>query len=206
LGLFAAPAWASKPKPDCSEAHAWFSFDGVATDRVYLFGNVGRQTEPYGLNGGNNSGKILKFNDDDVPSIGPLYIFHNSFFTSQDFISEGRTKDLRVWSNAIYFTGAGTPVGADASWQASYLFDHNVMNKPLPSAAHATQATQETVADPGFADGASGALSLGPKSAAVDAGRAFDLVGTSSQFDGQAPDAGAFEGTHRYIGPTYQRI
>ena len=187
-------------------AHAWFSLTEARVGYFYFFGNVGFITDKpcYPDKPDHCNGKVFKFEKIGPYPIGPIYIFHNSWYLKSSVFAGGLSRNIKHYNNAIEFED---PKGffLEPLMHDSYDFDYDLSNKKFDSILRSNDHEVNGIrGDPGFTNPQKGDFSLTASSIAVDKGRKLKFFKWRSVYEGQAPDIGAFEGNKRFVGPSYR--
>lgn len=183
-------------------AHALFSFTGVAGGNWYIFRNTGWFDERPG-GPGHNSGKIFKFDRHGPFPSKPVQVFNNSWYSHSPLIAGGEPRNFKHWNNAIYFEG---PKQVARNWHFNSESDYNLSNLELKLPSGDTPQYQHSVVNQGnfFVDRNRGDFRLSGDSPAIDRGKIIELFDWRSEYRGSAPDIGAFEGNDQPAGPPFR--
>lgn len=188
-------------------AHAWFSIDDVAGGYFYIFGNVGRNDEPYGKEGDHTGGAVFKLTEKGSFPTFPIYIFHNTWLFEKTYIrANTTTRHIRHFNNILLAQTDAPDIVTEGNWHESYRFDYDLMNFQLPAFMAKRELEKNSLQqEPQFTNAAAGDFSLQKNSPAVDRGVSLKFAGWASEYYGDAPDIGAFEGKFPVKGPPFQK-
>ncbi|MGE5351928.1 MAG: hypothetical protein ACM3P0_07585 [Acidobacteriota bacterium] len=185
--------------------HRTLSIDNVEGGNIYYYGNtVTSDTAAWTKFICKSYWKI--YGSERLLSY-PVYAFNNSFYGVEKAFTpfQGKLQLLRHFNNAYYFLQSDG--WALNKWDETNEFDYDVLNSPWTKAIlDNKQELHGKIADVKFRDPENGDLRLSASSSAIDAGKPisikeFDWV---QSFEGEAPDAGAFEGDKPAEGPPYR--
>jgi hypothetical protein len=110
------------------DAHAYFSFTGVAGGQWYIFRNIGISEKV--LIGEHSGGKILKFENYGPLPTGPFLVFNNSWLGQRPIATGGESRNLQYINNAHQFTRSIIPM-SDKIYHDSYQIKNNLLNVPF---------------------------------------------------------------------------
>ena len=185
--------------------HRTLSVDNVEGGQIFYYGNVvTADTDPWTVSVCSGLWKI--YGREGLLSY-PIYAFNNSLYAPGVAFSHmpGKAMYLKHWNNAYVFLNQGR---WDLNeWDESDEFDYDISNRPWSS--NLTTNRQEVhgiIADAGYVEPAKGNLMLQPGSKGIDAGKVVSLkeFEWTQQFDGKAPDIGAFERENLVEGPAFR--
>lgn len=172
----------------------------------------------YNIGAGDNEfpGSAFKFNSGDGGS-GPMYLYHNTVNAVRSATSAIEIKSPGSWSNliarnniwagtdyALKNVNVGQPVDLDfnnlySSTPGNLALWDGVAFADLASFSSATgQERNGTSAEPGFLNAANARYELAADSALIDGG--LVIAGINDDYQGAAPDLGAFEASNRVPG------
>jgi hypothetical protein len=197
------------------------SYDDVHGGAVYFYGNTGylNTTDPMIANV--NTWTVYKNKKHPNLPNGKIYIYHNSFYYRNtywqcDTSATGNCLPLdflRSYNNAYYHLD-GKNMGPNANWKDTvkypYAPDHEYDND-CSSAAWNTNITvngqeKNGISSTGnqFVNAVGGDYRLKTGSVCKDKGRL--ISGFTQDFDGTAPDIGAYEGGKLVEGPPFKNV
>ncbi|MDN4502669.1 hypothetical protein QX776_09655 [Alteromonadaceae bacterium BrNp21-10] len=184
-------------------AHALFSFTEIGGGNWYVFRNVGWFDQVPG-GSEHNGGKIFKFTDSGPFPNKPLFVFNNSWYSRSPLFSGGPSRLFKSWNNAIYFDDEDK-LARKKYWHDSYASDFNLSNIQLQNGLEelGQDKNSVTIAGPLFIDGANGDFRPSSNFAGLDKGKIITLGDWRSDYDGEKPDIGAYEGNHIPQGPSF---
>lgn len=186
-------------------AHAWISLTELTGGEIYIFGNVGWNDEGYGLKGDHDDGTVLKFeNSPPFPTL-PIYTFHNSWYITGDYIRpKTPSKNIFHYNNALFLTNKKASTLTEKNYDSTYVFENDLVSSSVTNFAK-NKWKNLVIANPRFGDPLKGDFSLTQQSPAIDQGKLLQIGKWKSQYDGKAPDIGAYEGQKPFQGPTFKR-
>lgn len=180
--------------------HAFISITEVAGGDIYIYGNTA-----VSLPDSDDGWTIFKISSDETRLTRPLYIFNNSWQVDFDVIGSPR----HVWKNdhIRHFNNACVSEASDTfgiyHLGADNQFDYDCSNVPFP--ALLTSAGMESngmVADPLFRDPGRSDFRLQENSPCID--RGSNAYGFIREYQGEAPDIGAYEYDRLVAGPPFR--
>jgi len=184
--------------------HRTLSIDNVEGGNVYYYGNVTTtDTDPWSEE---ICAGFWKIYGKERQLQYPVYAFNNSFYgTGEAFSSKTNvTTLLRHFNNAYQFSGRGWGL---FFWDPSCQFDYDVSNEPWsPRLLDNGQERHGKIGAIEFDDPAAGDLRLKSGSVGIDAGKIMELAdfGWTQEFQGNAPDVGAYEDGQLVEGPPFR--
>lgn len=193
---------------DFKNSYAVFSFAEVDMSHFFIFSNVGWFTEspcPSGSGLDHCGGKIFKFEASPPYPSGPIFVFHNSWHSRSYLTAGGKSRHLIHYNNAIEFIKKDRKFFRDNGWHKSYKFDFDLTNRPFDKElSDNKQEKNGVLGEAHFTDAKSGDFRLKSGSHAIDKGKVIKMFKWTQEYEGKAPDIGAYEGKRRYKGPQFQ--
>ncbi|MEJ2637559.1 MAG: right-handed parallel beta-helix repeat-containing protein [Calditrichia bacterium] len=184
--------------------HKLYSIDEVQGGPIYIYGNTFTQdTDSIAVNRISGMWKFKK-----GPLQEPCYAFNNSYYTEAKAFKkdEATNRQLKHFNNA-YFFFADSGGFALPDWDDSFRFDYDASNMPWPPniTIHG-QERHGIITDIMFKNGPGRDLRLRADSPCIDAGTVmtFPELGWTQEFEGSAPDIGAWEEDHLVEGPPFR--
>jgi hypothetical protein len=192
------------------DAHMVFAVAPAAPGPTYFVRNVGyrfgntRTSQQDGY-----TASALKVNSGYSTPVGPVFLYHNTFATdapntdAMALLNPGSSTFIRARNNVLAATRYAlykvNPVVLDWDWDDLFTTDparfaswQGARYGSLDALQAGTgQELHGLAAAPGFANPASGDLTLSAGSPLVD--RGLPIPGVNDGFSGRAPDLGAFE-------------
>jgi len=184
------------------------SVDSDSGGQMYMYGNVGwydhgDPSARYDRTG--VAGHVFKLVSQDTYLDRPMYVFHNSFANYRTAFKPTKVqRNIKHYNNA-YATNQGMHLGGWGDWLGrGNEFDYDAAasgwDDELEEYGHEENGLEGV--DPQFRAPANNDFRLEDGSQLIDAGAPLDdLV---REYDGDAPDIGAFEGDERVKGPTFR--
>jgi hypothetical protein len=198
-------------------AHKPWSLSKVDSGYWYFFANTGYFDDRPGV--GNNGGGLLKVSHDSPHTEFPTYFFNNSFYLRSPVAKSGKLRHFSHWNNAYEFCSpqdhsgdicsSRPPMLEDYDLSSSQAFDHDAINLtrfPEILTNNGEEAHGLSALPAIFNDAIGGDLALPAGSPLVDAGKVLSIPSANwrSDFDGAAPDIGAYENGKLIDGPSYR--
>lgn len=187
--------------------HKVYSIDHVKGGQIYIYGNTYTQSkDDWTLK---EVSGIFKYSDG--PLTYPCYAFNNSYYTAAKVLRRPESTNhlLKHFNNAYYFF-EGSEQFQLINWQPGYEFNYDCINHNWPENIIANQQESQGYqnTEAGFVNGALGDFRLDETSPCIDAAKtmAFKEFDWIQQFEGNAPDIGAYEGEVRIDGPPFRFI
>lgn len=186
-------------------AHSWISITELTGGYIYIFGNVGWNDDMYGKEGDHNKGTVLKFEKSGPFPIYPVYVFNNTWVTSGDYIRpKTPTRNLFHFNNIIYSQKRKSTLFVPTNYHASYHLGNDLIYGQNSKKTINHSIWKNLVhRDPLFANIQIADFRLKQQSPAIDSGIVLHIDGWSSEFEGQAPTIGAYEGEKLIKGPAF---
>ena len=184
-------------------APRWFHFEDIQGGFFYFFGNKGTNRTKY-----KQGGSVFSFHHARRRPTHPIYIFNNSFiFGRKYFDLQPSTKLLRHYNNLLSSNSQSPELLQPSSYDSTFQMDYDLTDFEIPSALKNKGLWQNSAHEKAFTfkniDDVD--LLLSSNSVAKDKGISLKLAGWESEYYGQAPDIGAYEGGQEFKGPPFQR-
>lgn len=184
--------------------HRTMSVDNVRGGNVYYYGNIATTDSD------DWTKKVCtgfwKIYGNEANRTFPMYAFNNSFYgVARAMRAEQKVVLFKHYNNAYFFTG-DTAWYLD-KWDESNEFDYDISNRNWPDVfIMNAQEKHGSIANVDFVDAQNGNLKLRPLSPGIDAGRimSFPEFSWTQQFEGKAPDVGAYENSNLVDGPPFR--
>jgi hypothetical protein len=175
-------------------AHKWFSFEMKGHGYFYVFRNCGYFTDKPGPPDEEFSGgAVFKLAADPGRTLGPMYVFNNSWYLRSAYIKDGAISDFQHSNNAIQFCTIATTVcdpsksffgkagsGFTQQWRSLNIrFVNDLSNhRNFPTGLNTEGYTIEAgfSGDPLFQDPGSGNFELKPDSPCRAQGHPLNLA------------------------------
>ena len=179
--------------------HAFISVTEVGGGPIFLFGNTGL-SEPECQDGW----AIYKISNHERTMSEPFYIFSNSWYVDYNITGQrmGWWNDHVVhFNNAYFFEGIDT-FGIQSSGGDSY-YDFDCSSAVFPDFFRKNGFEARGIeGDPMFRDPIRDDFRLKDSSPCCDKGQEYE--GLITDFEGRAPDIGAYEGQRMTTGPAFK--
>lgn len=187
--------------------HKAYSIDNVQGGNIYIYGNTYTQTkDDWAIE---EVSGIFKYKNG--PLTYPCYAFNNSYYTESKVLKDGEASNhqLKHFNNAYFFFQGNQRFRLD-DWQTGYTFDYDCINQDWPWRIISNDQEENGLnfTNPKFVDGEAGQFELQEDSPCIDAAVPMALPEFEwiQQYQGIAPDIGAYEGTQLIDGPPFRFI
>ncbi len=185
--------------------HRTLSVDNVEGGQIYYYGNVvTADTDSWSRR---ICSGVWKLKGGMRKPAHPIYLFNNSFYASGIAFQNmrGSVPFIRHYNNAYVFrTDGGWHLDR---WDSTDDFDYDISNLPWPDNLLDHQMEKHgTIADIRYEDPGHGNLRLQKNSPGIDAGTVMKIQENDwvQEFDGKAPDVGAYENDQLVEGPPFR--
>lgn len=179
--------------------HAFISVTEVGGGPIYLFGNTGL-SEPDCEDGW----AIYKISNRERTMTKPFYIFNNSWYVDYNITGRRRgwwNDHIVHFNNAYFFEGIDT-FGIHTSGEDSY-FNNDCSSAVFPDFMNEKGFESDGIeGDPMFKAPLENDFRLQDVSPCFDSGQLYE--GLVMEYEGSAPDIGAYEGNRLIMGPAFK--
>lgn len=186
--------------------HRTLSIDNNKGGNIYYYGNV--------ITSDNDSWtekvitNIWKIYGKERNLSFPVYAFNNSFYSTGNAfrVDVGDLVRVKHFNNAYYFSSPEDGWLLD-KWDSTNEFDYDISNKNWPeNIINHNQEKHGKIADIKFVDPSNWNLQLQENSPGIDAGKviSFKEFNWKQDYEGKAPDVGAYENGKLVEGPPFR--
>lgn len=192
---------------DHINVHKLFSIDDVKGGNIYIYSNTYTQSDDpwtnYQVSG------IYKYKNG--PLTWPCYVFNNSYYTTARVMKYGESSNhqMKHFNNAYHFFETENAFRV-VNWQPGYEFDYDCINQNWSQTIlqHHQERNGLENTDPQFTNPVMGKFELSENSPCRDSGKEMHLpeFEWKQNYQGKAPDIGAFEGSERVEGPPFRFV